>query len=327
MINRCREVDIIGSERVSRLRSWLSQPLVQALLVAILLLAVLLPYWWLAVLWSREVLHTTDQEFAFATITCLLVLVIADLAFLTRYYQVKQRTELAAITRDLRISEDALKLTIKKLNLLSSITRHDIRNHLVAMKIYLELSQINRDDPGKTAEYLAKEEEIAAAIEHQLDFTRQYESLGEASPVYQDLSRCIDFAESGLDLKQVKITVRGNPNVEIFADPLLLKVFFNLFDNSLRHGGKGMNAITITVAEEEKQIRITYEDNGAGIPKDEKIMIFERGHGVNTGFGLFLIREILDITGITIEETGIPGTGARFEIVVPEGAYRFPRKN
>ena len=32
---------------------------------------------------------------------------------------------------------------------------------------------------------------------------------------------------------------------------------------------------------------------------------------------------ILSITGITITETGTPGQGARFEIVVPKGAYRF----
>jgi signal transduction histidine kinase len=51
--------------------------------------------------------------------------------------------------------------------------------------------------------------------------------------------------------------------------------------------------------------------------------IFERGYGKNTGLGLFLSREILAITGITITENGVPGKGARFEITVPKGAYRF----
>ena len=50
--------------------------------------------------------------------------------------------------------------------------------------------------------------------------------------------------------------------------------------------------------------------------------IFERGFGKNTGLGLFLVREILAITGITIRETGTAGTGARFEITVPRGRYR-----
>jgi len=51
---------------------------------------------------------------------------------------------------------------------------------------------------------------------------------------------------------------------------------------------------------------IVCEDDGEGIGADEKEMIFDRGFGKNTGLGLALSREILDITGITIRETGEP---------------------
>ena len=64
-------------------------------------------------------------------------------------------------------------------------------------------------------------------------------------------------------------------------------------------------------------------DDGAGISPDDKLHLFERGFGKHTGLGLFLSREILAITGISISETGIPGEGARFEIAVPEGTFRF----
>lgn len=56
---------------------------------------------------------------------------------------------------------------------------------------------------------------------------------------------------------------------------------------------------------------------------NEKEKIFNQGYGKNTGLGLFLSREILALTGMTIRETGTPGKGARFEILVPIGAYRF----
>jgi signal transduction histidine kinase len=69
---------------------------------------------------------------------------------------------------------------------------------------------------------------------------------------------------------------------------------------------------------------VVWKDNGIGIATDEKERIFERGFGKNTGLGLFLVREILSLTGITITENGEPGKGARFEIVVPNGAYRSP---
>jgi len=54
-----------------------------------------------------------------------------------------------------------------------------------------------------------------------------------------------------------------------------------------------------------------------------KKKIFERKIGDRKGMGLFVVREILLITGITITETGTPGQGARFEILVPEGGFRF----
>jgi len=60
-----------------------------------------------------------------------------------------------------------------------------------------------------------------------------------------------------------------------------------------------------------------------GIPYEEKGELFTKGFGKGTGLGLFLCREILAITGITIKETGEPGRGVRFEMLVPEGKFRY----
>jgi signal transduction histidine kinase len=72
-------------------------------------------------------------------------------------------------------------------------------------------------------------------------------------------------------------------------------------------------------------IVVIYEDNGGGVPAEYKEAIFDRKFFKHTGFGLFLSRTILGITGMKIRETGEPGKGARFEIIVPEGAFRFTR--
>ncbi|MDD1681346.1 MAG: sensor histidine kinase, partial [Methanoregula sp.] len=45
--------------------------------------------------------------------------------------------------------------------------------------------------------------------------------------------------------------------------------------------------------------------------------------GKGTGWGLFLAREILAVTGMTITETGEPGKGVRFEIILPPGSFRM----
>jgi signal transduction histidine kinase len=90
----------------------------------------------------------------------------------------------------------------------------------------------------------------------------------------------------------------------------------------VRYGGK-ITTIRFSVQESADDHIIVCEDDGDGVPADEKEKIFKRGFGKNTGLGLFISREILDITGISIRETGEPGKGARFEMMVPKGAYRM----
>ncbi|MEN6609320.1 MAG: ATP-binding protein, partial [Methanoregulaceae archaeon] len=59
-----------------------------------------------------------------------------------------------------------------------------------------------------------------------------------------------------------------------------------------------------------------------GIPEEAKKHLFEKEWGNRSTHGLFLIHEVLAVTGITIRETGEPGKGACFELLVPNGKYR-----
>ena len=111
------------------------------------------------------------------------------------------------------------------------------------------------------------------------------------------------------------------PGIEIFSDPMLERVIFTLADNAIRHG-EHVTGISIRCEHIPDGLCIIVEDDGVGIPADKKELIFEKGYGRNTGYGLFLAREILAITGISIRETGVPGKGAHFELHVPEGKYR-----
>ena len=65
------------------------------------------------------------------------------------------------------------------------------------------------------------------------------------------------------------------------------------------------------------------EDDMGGVAVEEKVKVFDTGFEYNTGLSLALSRKILDITGITIIETGKPGKGVQFEMIVPKAAYRF----
>lgn len=216
-------------------------------------------------------------------------------------------------------AQDALRLANRKLNLLNNVTRHDILNQLTGLIGYLELSRDETKDPVLLA-YVTKEEQAANAIRNQILFTRDYQNIGVNSPQWHNIAETLPLAMATLDIHQVKVTV-NLAAVEIYADPLLEKVFYNLIENSLRHGER-VTDIEIQSMFVRDGIDIIIEDNGAGIPSDAKERIFRREYFKNSGFGLFLTREILAITDLSITENGTFGTGARFVIHAPPGTFR-----
>ena len=218
-------------------------------------------------------------------------------------------------------AEDALRQANKKLNLLSSITRHDINNQLTALQGYLTILEQMQPDPARD-ECFGKVSTAAQRISAMIQFTKEYESIGVNAPVWQDCRTLVDVAAKQAPLGQVIVKNDLPAGTEVFADPLIVKVCYNLMDNAVRCGGK-ITTIRFSVQAAGDDHVVVCKDDGVGIPVEEKEKIFLRGFGKNTGLGLAIAREILDITGITIRETGEPGKGARFEMVVPKGAYRF----
>jgi PAS domain S-box-containing protein len=226
----------------------------------------------------------------------------------------------ARVIAKLKLIEETLRRANRQINLLNAVTRHDILNQIMVIRAFLALAEKNSSGPV-LAGYYARIKTAAETISDQIEFTRIYEDIGSHEPQWQDMAAVL--AQQPVP-ESITLTV-DLPPVEIFADPLLGKVFFNLLDNAARHG---VSSTMVRVSAQEKPdgFVIHLEDNGNGVADAEKEKIFERGFGKNTGLGLFLIREILAITGITIRETGTAGAGARFEIMVPPGAYRFTNR-
>jgi PAS domain S-box-containing protein len=214
-------------------------------------------------------------------------------------------------------AEAALRQSNRQLKLLSGITRHDIMNKITTILGYLSLVEMELKNP-EVKDYLLNIESATRAIRSQIEFTKIYENLGTHEPQWQDLYIIIALSSQLPSKIRLSADVKG---IEVYADPMIERVFFNLLDNSVRHGGH-MTKINVSSHISDDTLTIVWEDNGVGIPVDEKEKIFERGFGKNTGLGLFLVREVLLLTGITIKETGEPGKGARFEIAVPKGMYR-----
>jgi PAS domain S-box-containing protein len=219
-----------------------------------------------------------------------------------------------------RRSEEALRQANRNLKLLSGITRHDINNQLAVLRGHISLLS-QHSDSAPADRFLKRIDTSAERIASLIHFTKEYEEIGAGIPVWQDCRTLVGMAASRVLLGNIVVNNDFEPGTEMFADPMVVKVFENLMDNAVRYGEK------ITTVRFYGQSRgdgglIVYEDDGVGIPQEEKERIFARGIGRNTGLGLFLVSEILAITGITIRENGEPGKGARFEMVLPKNAYR-----
>ncbi|MCU0629531.1 MAG: PAS domain S-box protein [Methanoregulaceae archaeon] len=220
-------------------------------------------------------------------------------------------------------AEAALQQITRKLTLLNQVTFNDIQNAVFTLNGYITLENTLPDDemPNK---YHEMEMESLRKIEYSLNFAKNYQDLGVRPPEWQNVEQSFILGISHLDFSSIERNIRLD-NLEIYADSLLERVFFTMAGNVLRHGKKATR-VNIGYQVTSDGLVLFFEDNGVGIPDTNKEKIFERGYGTQQGMELFLVREILAITGIKIRETGKYRAGACFEMDIPKRTYRFPEK-
>ena len=219
-----------------------------------------------------------------------------------------------------RRAESRARTATEKLQLLSGITRHDLLNQMTVIQGNTDLLLSTEKNPAILV-HLEKIQKAAENIDSLIIFTRDCEKMGISSPEWQNVEALVKAVFEKIQPSDIVVEVSVG-DLEILADPLLERVFFNLVDNVLRHG-QGATRISVTSHQRDDHMILVFEDDGCGVEADMKARLFEKGAGKNTGLGLFLSKEILRITGITISETGSPGQGARFELDIPPGSYRF----
>lgn len=217
-------------------------------------------------------------------------------------------------------SESELELMNKKLSILGSATRHDVLNSLTGLFGYLELAE------GKTKDetilkYIRKAKASADAIRKQMEFTRTYQEIGSKKPDWINVANAVRSAYSALSDPRIPLDLDVG-GLTVYADPMLEKVFYNLLDNTFRHGERA-TYIKVRFGQTDGAGQLYIEDDGVGIAADEKELIFRRGYGKNTGLGLYVSKEVLGITGIGIAENGEPGKGTRLVITIPPGIFRL----
>ncbi len=203
---------------------------------------------------------------------------------------------------------------------LHSLLRHDVRNKATVVKGYLQLIQ-KYELPEEANEHLSKAvkgiEESNEIIE-KVRFLRkaQKEEIREVrieTVVEEAVEQTTEMAKD--ESMQIEIDCMEE-NVKVQGGPLLDQVFTNIIENSIQHSEGSKISIRGNTSEEKTTCII--EDDGKGIPDEQKEKVFEKGFTTDdergTGLGMFLVKTLLEIYGGEIEVKDSELGGARFDV-------------
>jgi PAS domain S-box-containing protein len=230
----------------------------------------------------------------------------------------KSQDKIQCHLKEIEAAKEELEQANYRIELMSGITRHDMGNQLQIILAYLGLVEMEASSP-ELKNYFEIIETACFSIRNQIKFMKLYKEIGTQKPDWQDLNQKIPrVPKSGI----IELVVDIPNGLKIYSDMMIEKVFENLLDNSIRHGEK-VSRIKVSAILKDSELMIIWEDNGIGVPEENKEKIFQQGFGKNTGLGLYLIKKNLELTGIKIKEVGEFKKGARFEILVPKNKYRI----
>jgi PAS domain S-box-containing protein len=205
-------------------------------------------------------------------------------------------------------AESTIRRERDRLEEFASILSHDLRNPLNVAQGRLELIEMTGelDHVEAIDRALNRMERL---IEDMLTLAREGDAVGETQPVA--LRTVANQAWNNVATEAASLEIEAS--VEFDADhSRLTQVFENLYRNALEHGGDG---VTIRVGAFDGGFFV--EDTGPGIPEDERDDVFQSGYTTNqdgTGFGLAIVKRIVEAHGWEITVTEGTDGGARFEV-------------
>jgi PAS domain S-box-containing protein len=231
---------------------------------------------------------------------------------------IRDVTERKKAEEERRETMEKVQMMNEKLRVVGGLTRHDVNNKLAAVTGNVYLARKKLPMNSEVLDYLKQIEASVEQTARIFDFAKAYEMLGVEELAYVDVEKTVDEAVSLFpSLKDVKV-MNDCHGLTVLADSLLRQLFYNLIDNSLKHGEKP-SRIRVFYEEKKDHLNVIYEDDGVGISQAAKPKLFDEGFttGKGSGHGLYLVKKMMEVYGWTIQETGMPGKGAKFTIIIP----------
>ncbi len=210
--------------------------------------------------------------------------------------------------RELEERERELERQNERLEEFAGLVSHDLRNPLNVATARLELAQdeCESEQLEKVSGALTRMEHL---IQDLLEFARGGSQVNDADEI--SIAEQAEQSWSNVPTAEAQLVTTADRTIT--ADSSRLKQLLeNLFRNAVEHGGPD---VTVTVGTFDGGFYV--EDDGPGIPEDERDSILEAGYSSNdngTGFGLAIVKEIADAHGWEIRITESDDGGARFEI-------------
>ena len=209
---------------------------------------------------------------------------------------------------DQKRREQELQQHNERLSRFISVISHDLRNPLHVASGRIELAR-ETSDRGPLDDAADAVERSLALIDDLLALAREGEQASDLEPT--DLGTTASLCWETVLTRDAKLRVQAEQTID--TDPGRLKQLFeNLFTNAVEHGGED---VTVTVGDLDDGFYVA--DDGVGIGEDDREEIFDPGFSTRekgTGFGLSIVKEIVDAHGWEIRVTVSAGGGARFEI-------------
>jgi PAS domain S-box-containing protein len=228
-------------------------------------------------------------------------------------------TERKKTEEKLKENSERIAMMNEKLRVMGGLTRHDVRNKLFVITGNTFLLKKKHADQADIVNGLSKIEQAIRESVKIFDFAKIYEALGVEELSYVDVGKAADEATSQFPDLTFKV-VNNCQGLTVFADSLLKQLFFNFIDNTRKYGKKTTTVRLYFEKLESGDLRLIYEDDGVGISQENKLKLFTEGFstGGSTGFGLFLIKKMIEVYGWTIQENGTPDKGAKFTLTIPK---------